>query len=255
MKDKKECVDFLVKEISDTFRSKRDQVELDVMDKDLFDEVTSLDFEIEKELISKIKEKYPDSQFLSEEFNSETSLADNTWIIDPIDGTCNLTHQTDFFGVQCALYDEGDIQLSVIFLPFIDEVYTAIKGEGAFLNGERISCSSRDAKHALISFGDFSHQDMDIHMKEHSIMQKVSDKVERIRMYGAASIDFAFCACGRLDGNFSFIKNPWDIAPGILLCKEAGMKFYDSDGNPYEFGKSNTIAVFNSEEMKKELLG
>lgn len=258
MTNKKECVDFLIKTIKNTYQKQNylqtGRTDLKVIDKNVFDEVTNLDLEVEKELISKIKKEYPNSHFLSEEFNFNEQLKDNTWIIDPIDGTWNLTHNINLFGVQCALYDKGEIQLSVIFIPASGEFFTAINGKGAFLNGRKIHCSNRSTKHSIISFGDSRYNSEETKRTKYTLMEKFSKKVGKVRMYGASCIDFTYCACGRLDGNISFVKNPWDIAPGLLLCKEAGMEICTIEGEPYLLGKSETIAVFNSKQMKEELL-
>ena len=101
-------------------------------------------------------------------------------------------------------------------------LYTAEKGEGAFLNGKRVFCRERPADRAIISFGDFSHRRPDDLTDEHRVMFYLSPRVSKIRMFGSAAVDFALLVTGRIDGTMFFTKLQWDIAPGALLTREAG---------------------------------
>ncbi len=193
-----------------------------VQDKDKFDVVTVNDYKIEEFLIKTISEHFPNDQILSEETNFDTQVKGRTWTIDPIDGTYNMSRNSPMFGIQCALYENEHIVFSIIFLPEFDELYYAEKGCGSFLNGQKISVAKNDLSHSVISFGDFPHKYLDDFADEHRIMTKLSERVAKIRMFGAACIDFAYLASGRTDGTVMFTKNKWDIAPGILVAKEAG---------------------------------
>ena len=243
----------LCEDLKRVYHETRDELTIDIMAKGSYDEVTSLDFEVERRLIDCIRHRYPSATFLSEEYNGEAPLEDGTWIIDPIDGTCNLAHGIETFGVQCSLFDRGDYQLAAIYLPFENGLYTALRGCGAWRNGEPLVRAQRRTDRSLVSFGDFRHLDDELLDLELRIIGEVARKVERVRMYGAASIDFAYCACGRLDGNFTFVRNPWDIAPGILLCREAGLVVTDAFGRPYD-GTCATVAVFSSEGLMRDLV-
>lgn len=250
MKDYAEMLGYALKSMRETYIEVAGSHPIEIFDKATYDEVTSLDLAIEKRIIERVRSVYGDAQFLSEEYNAKTALTSGeVWIIDPIDGTCNLSHGLHTFGVQCAFVENGDIKFSAIYLPFSNEEFTAIKGNGAYLNGKRIERTVRPVNRCLISFGDFVHSDEKIFEQECEIMRRVASRVERVRMYGAASLDFAYAACGRLDGNFTFVKNAWDIVPGILLCREAGLILCDALGNDYTFG-SDTVAAFASEELK-----
>lgn len=236
--------------VKEAFDNAIKQESLQTFEKSEFDVVTSLDYSMEKALMKIIREMEPDAVFLSEEFNPETSIEGRIWIIDPIDGTCNFSNGIDIYGVQCALYDNGEPQLSVIYLPGKNECFTALRNEGAWLNGAKISRNPRPVEKSIISFGDFNHTDPALMELEHEVMRHVAPKVERIRMVGAASVDFAYSALGRFDGNITFTKNPWDIMPGILLCQESGMIITDVYGDRYT-GKNSTVAVFSSEELMR----
>ncbi len=239
---------FISARIKEVYREAASSAAFNIYNKAYYDEVTNIDLTVEKRLIDIIKAHDGDARFLSEEYNSAALKRGRTWIIDPIDGTCNLTHGIPTYAVQCALFDQGEIKLSAIYFPFNDELFTACRDGGARLNGNLIKGVSRPVNRALVSFGDFVHTNQGLFDLEHQIMQHVAGIVERIRMYGAASIDFAYAACGRLDGSYTFVKNPWDILPGIFLCREAGLQVCDAYGEPYTEA-SDTVAVFSTPEL------
>lgn len=217
-------------------------------EKSAYDVVTDLDYQLEQRLMREILTLEPDAVFLSEEYNPDTEKTGRVWIIDPIDGTCNYANGIDIFGIQCALFDNGETQFAVIYLPGRDECFTAIRGHGARCNGRRIGPIVRPPEKSIISFGDFMHADPERMELEYAAMRHIAPRVERIRMIGAASVDFAYCAMGRFDGNVTFTANPWDIMPGILLCREAGLVVADVFGKPYT-GANMTVAVYSSEEL------
>lgn len=243
-------LEFICKQIIEVYYEITMNQKLDVQDKAMYDEVTNIDFEIEKTLIDRIYHFDQNAHILSEELNSTVDRKEKTWIIDPIDGTCNLTHGIPIHGVQCALFDEEEIKLAAIYLPFSNELFTAVKGCGARLNNVPIGGAKRDINHAIVSFGDYNHSNLELFNLEKNIMYHVAQIAERVRMFGAASVDFAYAASGRIDANFTFVKNSWDIMPGLLLCKEAGLILTDAYGRPYTFD-SDTIAVFSTKEIMK----
>ncbi len=218
----------------------------DIMDKAEFDIVTSNDLDIEQYMIAVIENNFPGDRILSEETKSDTENSGRTWTIDPIDGTYNMSRQIPLYGIQCSMYEDGSSAIAVIYLPMLKELYYAAKGEGAFLNHRRIFVSSRALDHSMISFGDFSHQRPNDFFDEHRLMNTLSEKVAKIRMLGSACIDFAYLASGRTDGTILFTKNKWDIAPGILLAREAGAIVKTVDGEYTEESRA-VVAVSNYE--------
>ena len=226
------------------FCGKRDQI----FSKAAMDIVTATDLDIEKYVTEKIMEAYPQDHIHSEEFHSNEPLTDRTWIIDPIDGTFNFSTKSPHFGLQGAFWDKGELQFSVIYLPQLNELYEAVLGKGAFLNSERITVSKRNLENSIVSFGDFPHsrpKDAEDQMKAFTA---VRPKIAKIRMFGASSVDFSYFASGRTEGVVLFTKNKWDIAPGLLLAKEAGAITLDENGNPYTF-ESRSIFAVNSMEL------
>lgn len=202
----------------------------EVMDKSAFDLVTQVDLRIEEYIIRRIRQTFPSDSILSEETLASTAVIGRTWTIDPIDGTSNMAGGLPLFGVQCALYDGEEIVVSAIYLPRLDELFTAEKGQGAYLHGARITVRPQDAEHSLISFGDFPHARPEEAEEEFALMQRLAPKVARCRMFGSACIDFAFLAAGRTQGTIIFTRNRWDLAPGLLLAKEAGALIRSPEG-------------------------
>ncbi len=230
------------------------QAEMRVSDKGAFDNVTNFDTGIEKILIDRISARYPDDMIISEEFNSKNEyLSENgasaggAWVIDPIDGTVNMAHGNKLFGVQCAYMYGGETQASLIYLPVFGEWFTAIKGEGAYLNGDRILVMRRDFQNAMVTLGDFSHKSELHASQQYALIERLYRVVGKLRLFGAASVDFAFLAAGRTDGMIMFTRNIWDIAPGLLIAKEAGAIIGNFEGKPYDFCRDSIVAAATQE--------
>ncbi len=243
---KNEKTDFIIKTIKTAYEKHGNFNKLSTTDKGKFDLVTSTDFSIEKFIISEIHNKYPKDRILSEELNNQTIIQDCTWTIDPIDGTYNMANSIPLFGVQCAMYSCNKLELAAIYLPHFDEMYYAEAGFGAYLNGKQIFVNKTNLEHCIVSFGDFPHARPNDASTEFSIIKNLAPKIAKIRMFGAASIDFSFVASGKTNATVIFTKNKWDIAPGILLCKEAGALVMDLEG-VYSADSNVVIAVATQE--------
>lgn len=187
------------------------------------DLVTSCDIETEKYIIDNIRNFFPNDTVLSEELNNDKQMERRTWIIDPIDGTVNFSNSIKLFGIQMALVIHHEPVFSVIYLPFFNEMYVAIKGEGSYLNGIPIHVSKEKELHAsLLTFGDFSHSNHETRDKQIHIMNQIYHSVRKVRMFGASSIDFSLLASGKTHVHMMFSKNLWDILPGYLIASETG---------------------------------
>ena len=219
-----------------------------VSEKAKFDIVTNIDCAIERYFENELKENFPEDRILGEEYSSDLELLDRTWILDPIDGTFNFSTGSWLFGLQAAFWDKGELQLCALFMPKLDEFYWAKKGCGAFCNGQKISVSKRKPENAIVSFGDLPHARPQDAKDELKMIQNAQNSVAKIRMYGAASVDFTYLASGKIEGVVLFTKNKWDLVPGLLLSKEAGALCFGVDGGEYSF-ESRGIAVCNSEEV------
>jgi myo-inositol-1(or 4)-monophosphatase len=196
------------------------------------DYVTEVDRAAEAAIIDVLHSAYPDHAFLAEESGASApgTEPDYLWIIDPLDGTTNFVHGFPQYAVSIALKHRGQIMQAVIYDPTRNELFTASRGRGAFLNDRRIRVSRR-AKlgEALIGTG-FPFRQLD-HLDEYVRMFKlITEQTAGIRRPGAAALDLAYVAAGRLDGFWEFGLAPWDVAAGALLIIEAGGLIGDFDG-------------------------
>lgn len=209
------------------------------------DFVTEVDQAAEQAIIDILKNAYPDHAILAEESGASDNLHDeneNVWIIDPLDGTTNFIHGFPQYCVSIALQQRGQITQAVIYDPTRNDLFTATKGAGAYLNDKRIRVTKRDKiGDALIGTG-FPYTDMsdlDEYMKMFRIM---TEKSAGLRRPGAAALDLAYVAAGRLDGFFEKKLKPWDIAAGSLLITEAGGIVGTFAGESDYLYKGNVIA-------------
>ena len=213
--------------------------------------VTSSDLYIETELIQAIQKAFPNDHFHSEEFNHLTELQDRTWIIDPIDGTSNYVHHLDLFVNQIAFYDQGEIVLSYIYVPRVNKVFHAIKGEGAFMNGEPIHTSSSKQPNMMMSLVGISHQTkkdkkLFYHMLDFAYKNNI-----KVRMLGTLGYELSAVAEGSFSILYTDVTNFWDIAPGLLLIKEAGGITMNESGKDYVMGDAHLFCCCDIDIQKR----
>jgi myo-inositol-1(or 4)-monophosphatase len=196
-----------------------------VTEKNPNDFVTEVDQAAEQAIIEVLKTAYPDHAILAEESGASANLHDdneNVWIIDPLDGTTNFIHGFPQYCVSIALQQRGQITQAVVYDPTRNDLFTATKGAGAYLNEKRIRVTKRDKiNDALIGTG-FPFRptdDIDQYLKMFKIM---SQSCAGLRRPGSAALDLAYVAAGRLDGFFEKGLKPWDLAAGSLLITESG---------------------------------
>ncbi len=218
--------------------------EMNVSDKGAYDLVTNIDKDMERFISARIREKFPADKIVGEEFNAEYGLpTGRAWVIDPVDGTVNMAHGLGIYGVQVAFFDGGEVVASLIYLPTFGETYTAVKGEGAYLNGKRTHVRERSLNNAMVSIGDCSHKPQYIQDIKDCVEGKLKPKIGKFRNFGAASFDFACLASGRTDGYILFTKNLWDIYPGLLVSAEAGAKIVSPTGEDYDYYRDEGICA------------
>jgi myo-inositol-1(or 4)-monophosphatase len=194
----------------------------DISLKQAFDFATRVDTESEQIIINIIREHFPSHHFLAEESLHEIETKDYRWIIDPLDGTTNYIHGFPFSAVSIALQYKREIIVGVVFDPFRNELFTAVKGEGAFLNGNKIAVSNASRmENSLIATGfPFKNKARIDHYLV--LFKNIFLEVSDIRRAGSAALDLAYIACGRFDGFFEIGLAPWDCAAGSLMIEEAG---------------------------------
>ncbi len=212
---------------------------LDVMKKGPTDYVTEVDQRVEAMVFDKIKEYYPNDNFLGEESGHEINTSDTTWILDPIDGTTNFIHGYPQYCISLACVVNEQTQHAVIIDPTRREEFSASKGKGAELNGERIRVSNRNGlKDSLL--GNTSHVNVtqNYNFENIATFRALYSNDLTIRRSGCSALDLAYIAAGRLDGFWANGLGVWDIAAGMLIAEEAGALTSDFQGNP-DYTKSD----------------
>ncbi|MFQ5649595.1 MAG: inositol monophosphatase family protein [bacterium] len=193
----------------------------EISEKQKFDFVTQVDVLAEKAIMAFILEQHPEHNILAEESGGQKTNG-FLWVVDPLDGTTNYIHGFPAFAVSVALLHQGQVQVGVILDPLRGELFAAEKGHGASLNDELIQVSqTTDISQCLLGTGfpfRAKHLTMPYFKAFTSMFQEVSD----LRRAGAAALDLAYLACGRIDGFWEVGLNLWDIAAGVLLIEEAG---------------------------------
>lgn len=220
-----------------------------ILEKTQFDLVTNVDEGIEGELALAIRTEFPGDRIHGEEDADRASISGRTWTIDPIDGTCNMANRIPLYGVQCSLFEDDDVVLGVIYIPHFGDLMYAELGQGCYLNGEKVSAKKDgELNHALISFGDYPHsKSPEVAARQHRAIAQLYPKVAKIRMFGAACLDFLMVASGSTDATVVITRNLWDIAPGIMMTREAGAILTNLEGEPYSFGDSGVVASATEE--------
>lgn len=227
-------------------RASFDLDRLQVTEKRPNDFVTDVDQAAEQAIIEILLKAYPDHAIMGEESGASANLHDESeyvWIIDPIDGTTNFIHGFPQYCVSIALQHNGVITQGVIFDPNRNDLFTATKGSGAYLNDKRLRVTKHDKiSQALIStgFGSGDAKAMDEFMKMYRIML---EKAQGVRRPGSAALDLAWVAAGRIDGFFEKGLKPWDMAAGALMVAEAGGIVADFTGESDYLKNGNVIAA------------
>jgi myo-inositol-1(or 4)-monophosphatase len=205
--------------------------------------VTAADRRAEETLLAELMKARPGYGFLGEEGGRrEGSDKSHTWIVDPLDGTPNFLHGLPQFAISIGLDREGTLVAGVIYNPITDELFTAERGKGAFLNDKRLRVAARrQLSEAVITCGlpHYGRGDLEIGLRELSAVQK---KVAGLRRFGAAALDFAYVAAGRFDGYWERDLKPWDMAAGILMVREAGGFVTDLQGRDDMFMSGHVVA-------------
>lgn len=205
--------------------------------------VTQIDKNAEEIIINKIRKKYPDHDFLAEESGSHNKQSEYRWVIDPLDGTLNFTHGIPLFSVSIAVEKQGEIVAGVVYEPNLDELFTAEKGKGAFLNKKPIRVSKVDSliESMMVTGFPYTIRDNPDNAVQHFV--NLLMKVQGVRRLGSAAVDLCYVACGRFEGFWEVSLNAWDMAAGILFIEEAGGRFTDFRGAPSSIYNKQVLAT------------
>ncbi len=228
---------------------------LKVHQKGFADFVTEVDLHVQGIISAQLTEKFPSIQFMGEEKdNGDLDFSGAVWILDPVDGTTNLIRDMKMSVISLALVVNRQAVAGVIYQPYTKELYSAAKGKGAFLNGNPIKVSQAPALNSsIIAVGTSPYY--------HELADKTFDAAKRvfcasmdIRRSGAAAMDLAYIAAGRLEGMYEIILQPWDMAAGKILIEEAGGKVTTLTGESVDLTASSSILASNGqvhEELKQ----
>lgn len=217
------------------------------------DFVSQADLKAEKIVRDELMKARPTYGFLGEEGGEEIGTdGAHRWIVDPLDGTTNFLHGIPQFAVSIALERNGEIVAGVIFNPATDELFTAERGGGAFLNDRRLRVAARRALSDCVVGCGVPHLGRSNHGKFLVELRHVMGEVAGMRRFGAAALDLAYVAAGRLDGFWEADLSPWDVAAGLVLIREAGGFASDMNGSPRIFDSRNVVA--GNEYVQKALI-
>lgn len=210
--------------------------------------VSEADKGSERAIIEVLKREYPRSEVLGEESDaagikvrSGKGGPEGRWILDPLDGTTNYIHRFPIFCISLALEVDGVLRVAVIDVPMLGETYTAIKGEGAFVNGRKLSVSANARiEDSLLATGFFAEDKVAL-QEQLGLFAKIVFDARGVRRAGAAAYDMAQVAAGVFDGFWEKNLKPWDVAAGQLLIEEAGGVVTTYDGSPHDPYSGNLI--------------
>lgn len=215
-----------------------------------FNIVTQTDLEAERAIVEVIRRTFPDHAVLGEEIygggekTAETLASEHLWIIDPIDGTSNFFHGVPHFGVSVAYYHNGEPACGVVGNPARDEWFTAVRGQGAFQDGRRLSVAPNlRLDEVLVGFGYFYDRGTMMEATFDVVVELLRRKSHGVRRMGAATLDLAYVANGAFGAFFEYELSPWDFAAGRLFVEEAGGKITTCYGEPLPLGKSSVLAT------------
>ena len=224
----------------------------DISFKGPLDLVTEADKAAEALIATRLRSAFPDHDLLGEEGSrSGNTGARFRWVIDPLDGTTNFAHGLPTFAVSIAVEDNGEPVAGVIYDPMRNELFRAVKGGGATLNGEPIRVSRTEHVHAAILVSGFSHT-VEQRRRQGQAWCALLERVRALRQTGSAALNLCYVAAGRLDGYWERGIQPWDVSAGALLVTEAGGQVSDREGGA--FNSQDRVVVASNGMLHDELI-
>jgi len=206
------------------------------------DLVTNFDTQAQRMIIDHISSRFPDHDYLAEEGLSQKKGAEFRWVIDPLDGTTNYAHSFPVFTVSIALEKKGEVILGLVYDPMREEMFSAVKGEGAFLDRKEIKVSTvDDLDKSLLATG-FPYDIRTSEVNNIAHFNNFLTRAQGIRRCGSAAMDLCYVACGRFDGFWELKLSPWDVAAGTLIVQEAGGRISDFRNEEFTIFGSEVLA-------------
>ena len=222
----------------DLFKYFKEEEDLVAVRKGSKEVVTKYDKIVDEMIVGEIEKEYPQHSILTEESGFKDKGSDYLWIVDSLDGSGNFANRNPLFSVCVALSYKGELLLGTTYAPVLNEFYYAKRGEGAFLNGEKISVRENDLESSYVVFCDGHEKD------KKSLSQRLSrvfESVIDLRKIGSAGVETGWLASGRVDAFLMFQGDPWDLASGVLLVEEAGGMVTDLEGNPWRLERGDFV--------------
>lgn len=235
----------LTQEVGDLLRRGFGQVRQVQTKTSHVDLLTEYDLRSEELILKRISDHDPGAAVLAEESGLHGD-GERVWMVDPIDGTTNFAHGLPIFCVSIALVESGEPTVGAVYAPLLDELFTAARGQGAFLNGDPLEVSGiATVEQSLVvtgfPYGIETRRDNNI-----AYFQTFSVRAQAVRRLGSAALDLCYVAAGRLDGYWEIETMPWDCSAGALLVQEAGGRVTDLDDQPLTFGHPTSVLATNA---------
>ena len=207
------------------------------------DLVTEYDVQTQRMLMEELSALYPEAEFMGEEEHLQADVTvGDCFVIDPIDGTANFVAGYNRSAVSVALLRDGQPVLGMVYHPWAEEFFSAIKGKGAFLNGRKLTLSDRPLADSLVGFGSCPYY-RDLAQRTTRILGAMLDVAPDIRRMGSAALDLCDIAAGRTGAFFELKLSPWDYAAAGLIAQEAGAKVFDLQGEPLGFSNPSPVVA------------
>ncbi|NKQ40065.1 MAG: inositol monophosphatase [Sulfurovum sp.] len=209
------------------------------------DLVTEYDVAVEKFVIGKLEEYFPEHTLVAEESHEGNYHYDKAIYIDPIDGTTNFVHGFPHLAISIGVWEGGEPMMAVVYNPILDELYWAVYGEGAYLGDKKLQVSKQNKlQQSLIGTG-FPYAKVNQGVEYHWVIDCLTNllpHIRDIRRLGAAAVDLCYLAEGKIDAFYEIDLKPWDVAGGILILLEAGGVISDANGDGYGFDSKSIVA-------------
>jgi myo-inositol-1(or 4)-monophosphatase len=231
-------LEILCKEVGKFIKLQQSQVKAaDIEVKSLNSLVSYVDKTAEEMLVKGLRKIYPEAGFITEEDTVDEKSAKANWIVDPLDGTTNYLHGIPIFAISVALQVGKELKLGVVYELGQEEMFSAVAGQGAKLNGVPIRVNPENEMHKALFATGFPYHDFGRMEAFNELLNYFYRNSQGLRRLGSAATDLAYVACGRFSGFFEYGLSPWDVAAGALLVKEAGGSVHDfKGGENYLFG-------------------
>jgi myo-inositol-1(or 4)-monophosphatase len=244
----------IAKQAGNFIRQERKSFSADKIEyKGFNDMVSYVDKGAEKMIVSGLEKLLPEAGFITEEKTTSKTGEHYNWIIDPLDGTTNFIHGVPTYSVSIALQENDELILGVVYEINLDECFYACKGTPACLNGKEIRVSDApDVKRSLIATG-FPYYDFQKQPAYMELFTELMRSCHGLRRLGSAAVDLAYTACGRFEAFYEYNLNPWDVAAGVVIVRQAGGDVVNYKGGPEVLNSRELLAT--NGKITKEMLG